>query len=130
MFSRPEAFEFHISRAFGKEGVGVDRAIRLACKCVGVGDLGCGAVPNPAACQIRRVNFGFHALPFAASPGTSQSQSGLYQEGDQNIDDEAAQSPTSCQKETLYAQTTDDSSPSRAEVAEDERNGDVTTITS
>jgi hypothetical protein len=60
-------------------------------KFVGVGDLGCGAVPNPVACQMRRVTFGFHALPFAASPSTSQSQSGLYQKGDQDIDDEAAQ---------------------------------------
>jgi hypothetical protein len=59
-------------------------------KFVCVGDLGCRTVPNPTACQTGRINPGLHALPFAASPSMSQSQSGLYQEGDHDIDDEAA----------------------------------------
>jgi hypothetical protein len=91
IFPRPETFDFYFSRAFRKEWVAVDYAVRLACKFVGVGNLGCRTVPNPPACQTRRINSGLHALPFAASPSAPQSQSGLYDEGYQDIYDKAAQ---------------------------------------
>src|SRR5690348_4131054 len=92
MFSRPEAFEFHFSRAFRKEWVGVNRAVRLARKFVRVSNLSCRTVPHPAASEPRRIDSGLHTLPPTASPSTSQAQSGLYQEGDQDIYYEAAQS--------------------------------------
>src|SRR5208282_5515204 len=88
---RLEAFDFNFCRAFGKEWVAVDHAVRLACKFVCVGNLSCRTVPNPSACQTRRIDSGLHALPFAASPSASQSQSGLDEESDHDIYDKAAQ---------------------------------------
>ena len=71
LFSRLEAFEFHIGGAFAQEWVAVNCAVRLACKFVGIGNFGCRTVPDPAASKPRRIDFGFYALPFAASPCTS-----------------------------------------------------------
>src|SRR5208283_211676 len=44
---RLEAFDFNFCRAFGKEWVAVDHAVRLACKFVCVGNLSCRTVPKP-----------------------------------------------------------------------------------
>jgi hypothetical protein len=49
-----EAFEFHPSGAFRKEWIAVDRAVRLACKLIGVSNFGRQTVPNPAACQCKK----------------------------------------------------------------------------
>ena len=92
IFPRPEAFDFNFSRAFRKEWIAVDHAVRLACEFVCVGNLGCRTVPNPSACQTRRINSGLHTLPFATSPSASQSQSGLDDKSDHDIYDKAAQS--------------------------------------
>jgi len=54
-------------------------------------NFGCRTVSNPPACQTRRINSRLHALPFAASPSAPQSQRELYDEGDHDIYDKAAQ---------------------------------------
>ena len=53
VFTLPERFEFNFGRAFRKEWIGVDDAVRLARKFVGVCNLGCRAVPNPPTRQTR-----------------------------------------------------------------------------